>query len=108
MRIQARSLVLHSEAHARFSSQRELHNLDHQQDRRDDQGEAQSQHADGTVADQTNQGNLAAATLSIIPLELLIAALGCLFSGWLHAAVDTGLLSFLLVIWLFISFVGPG
>lgn len=52
-------------------------------------------------------GNLAAATLSIIPLGLLIAAIGYLFSGWLRAAVDTGLLSFLLVIWFFISFVGP-
>ncbi len=53
-------------------------------------------------------GNLLAATLSIIPLGLLVAALGYLFAGWLHAAVDTGLLSFLLVIWFFISFVGPG
>jgi ABC-2 type transport system permease protein len=52
-------------------------------------------------------GNLAAATLSIIPLGLLMAALGYLFSGWLRAAVDTGLLSFLLVIWFFLSFVGP-
>jgi ABC-2 type transport system permease protein len=53
-------------------------------------------------------GNLAAATLSIIPLGLLIAALGYLFSGWLRTAVDTGLLSFLLVIWFFITFIGPG
>ena len=53
-------------------------------------------------------GNLAAATLSIIPLALLVAALGYLFSGWLHTAIDTGLLSFLLVIWFFITFVGPG
>lgn len=52
-------------------------------------------------------GNLAAATLSIIPLGLLMAALGYLFSGWLRTALDTGLLSFLLVIWFFISFVGP-
>ncbi|MBA2285453.1 MAG: ABC transporter permease subunit [Ktedonobacteraceae bacterium] len=52
-------------------------------------------------------GNLAAATLSIIPLGLLIAALGYLLSGWLRTAIDTGLLSFLLVIWFFISFVGP-
>ena len=52
-------------------------------------------------------GNLAAATLSIIPMGLLIAAIGYLFSGWLRTAVDTGLLSFLLVIWFFISFVGP-
>src|SRR5229473_5036974 len=53
-------------------------------------------------------GNLAAATLSIIPLGLLLAALGYLFSGWLRTAADTGLLSFLLVIWFFITFIGPG
>ena len=53
-------------------------------------------------------GNLAAATLSMIPLGLLVAAIGYLFSGWLRAAVDTGFLSFLLVIWFFISFIGPG
>ncbi len=52
-------------------------------------------------------GNLAAATLSMIPLGLLVAALGYLLSGWLHTAVNTGLLSFLLVIWFFITFVGP-
>jgi len=52
-------------------------------------------------------GNLAAATLSIIPLGLLMAALGYLLSGWLRTAIDTGLLSFLLVIWFFISFIGP-
>jgi ABC-2 type transport system permease protein len=51
--------------------------------------------------------NLAAAALSMIPLGLLTAALGYLFSGWLRAAVDTGLLSFLLVIWFAITFVGP-
>ncbi|GLV53582.1 hypothetical protein KDH_04340 [Dictyobacter sp. S3.2.2.5] len=54
-----------------------------------------------------DKGNLAAATLSIIPLGLLIAALGYLLAGWLRTAVDTGLLSFLLVIWFFITFVGP-
>jgi ABC-2 type transport system permease protein len=54
-----------------------------------------------------DEGNLAAATLSIIPMGLLIAAIGYLFSGWLRTAVDTGLLSFLLVIWFFISFIGP-
>jgi hypothetical protein len=43
----------------------------------------------------------------MIPLGLLVAALGYLFAGWLRAAFDTGLLSFLLVIWFFISFVGP-
>jgi ABC-2 type transport system permease protein len=53
-------------------------------------------------------GNIAAASLSMIPLALLVAAIGYLFSGWLRAAVDTGLLSFLLVIWFFISFIGPG
>ena len=52
-------------------------------------------------------GNVAAATLSMIPLALLVAAIGFLFSGWLRTAVDTGLLSFLLVIWFFITFVGP-
>jgi len=56
---------------------------------------------------QLDGGNLAAATLSIIPLGLLMAALGYLLSGWLRTAVDTGLLSFLLAIWFFISFVGP-
>jgi ABC-2 type transport system permease protein len=56
---------------------------------------------------QLDGGNLAAATLSIIPLGLLVAALGYLLSGWLRTAIDTGLLSFLLVIWFFISFVGP-
>lgn len=52
-------------------------------------------------------GNLAAATLSIIPLGLLMGALGYLFSGWLRAALDTGLLSFLLVLWFVITFIGP-
>jgi ABC-2 type transport system permease protein len=52
-------------------------------------------------------GNVAAATLSMIPLGLLVAAIGYLFAGWLRAAVETGLLSFLLVIWFFISFIGP-
>lgn len=52
-------------------------------------------------------GNLAAATLSMIPLGLLVAAIGYLLSGWLRTAVDTGLLSFLLVIWFFITFIGP-
>jgi ABC-2 type transport system permease protein len=52
-------------------------------------------------------GNVAAASLSMIPMGLLIAAIGFLFSGWLRTAIDTGLLSFLLVIWFFITFVGP-
>jgi ABC-2 type transport system permease protein len=51
--------------------------------------------------------HLAAASLSMIPLGLLTAALGYLFSGWLRAAIDTGLLSFLLVIWFAITFIGP-
>jgi len=53
-------------------------------------------------------GNLAAASLSMIPLGLLVAAIGYLFAGWLRAAVDTGLLSFVLLVWVFISFIGPG
>jgi len=36
-----------------------------------------------------------------------VAAIGYLLSGWLRTAVDTGLLSFLLVIWFFISYIGP-
>jgi ABC-2 type transport system permease protein len=52
-------------------------------------------------------GNLAAATLGMIPLGLLVAAIGYLASGWLRTAADTGLLSFLLAIWFFISFIGP-
>jgi ABC-2 type transport system permease protein len=52
-------------------------------------------------------GNLAGATLGMIPLGLLVAAIGYLASGWLRTAADTGLLSFLLVIWFFISFIGP-
>jgi ABC-2 type transport system permease protein len=60
--------------------------------------------ASGLVLDG---GHLAAASLSMIPLGLLMAALGYLFSGWLRTAVDTGLLSFLLVIWFVITFLGP-
>ncbi len=54
-----------------------------------------------------DSGNLAAATLGMIPLGLLIAAVGYLASGWLRTAADTGLVSFLLLIWFFISFIGP-
>jgi ABC-2 type transport system permease protein len=54
-----------------------------------------------------DSGNLAAATLGMIPLGLLIAAVGYLASGWLRTAADTGLLSFVLLIWFFISFIGP-
>ena len=53
-------------------------------------------------------GNLTAATLSMIPFGLLVAAIGYLLSGWLRTALDTGLLSFLLVIWFVIDFLGPG
>jgi len=51
--------------------------------------------------------NLAAAILGMIPLGLLVAAFGYLASGWLRTAADTGLLSFLLAAWFFISFIGP-
>ncbi len=54
-----------------------------------------------------DEGNLAAAVLSAIPLGLLIAAFGYLASGWLRTAADTGLLSFVLAAWFFISFIGP-
>jgi ABC-2 type transport system permease protein len=54
-----------------------------------------------------DSGNLAAATLGMIPLGLLIAAFGYLAAGWLRTAADTGLLSFVLAIWFFISFIGP-
>ncbi|MDQ2904234.1 MAG: ABC transporter permease [Chloroflexota bacterium] len=54
-----------------------------------------------------DEGNLAAAILSMIPLGLLVAAIGYLLAGWLRSAVDTGLLSFLLLIWFFITFIGP-
>jgi ABC-2 type transport system permease protein len=52
-------------------------------------------------------GNLVAATLGMIPLGLLVAAIGYLASGWLRTAADTGLLSFVLAAWFFISFIGP-
>jgi len=52
-------------------------------------------------------GNLAAAILGMIPLGLLVAAIGYLASGWLRTAADTGLLSFVLAAWFFISFIGP-
>src|SRR2546427_11911500 len=54
-----------------------------------------------------DSGNLAAATLGMIPLALLVAAIGYLAAGWLRTAADTGLLSFLLAIWFFVSFIGP-
>jgi ABC-2 type transport system permease protein len=51
--------------------------------------------------------NLIEATLGMIPLGLLIAAIGYLLAGWLRTAVDTGLISFLLAGWFFVSFIGP-
>jgi ABC-2 type transport system permease protein len=60
--------------------------------------------ASGVVLDT---GNVAAATLSLIPMGLLVAAIGVLAGGWLRTAADTGLVSFLLAAWFFISFVGP-
>jgi polyether ionophore transport system permease protein len=51
--------------------------------------------------------NLVEAIFGMIPLGLLIAALGYLAAGWLRTAADTGLLSFVLAAWFFISFVGP-
>jgi putative exporter of polyketide antibiotics len=43
----------------------------------------------------------------MVPLGLLVAAIGYMAAGWLRTAVDTGLLSFLLAAWFFISFIGP-
>jgi ABC-2 type transport system permease protein len=54
-----------------------------------------------------DSANLAEATLGMIPLGLLIAAIGYLASGWLRTAAYTGLISFVLAAWFFISFVGP-
>jgi len=51
--------------------------------------------------------NLAEAVLGIIPMGLLVAAIGYLASGWLRTAADTGLVSFVLAAWFFISFIGP-
>ena len=52
-------------------------------------------------------GNLAGATLGMVPLGLLVAGFGYMGAGWLRTAADTGLLSFLLLIWFFITFIGP-
>ena len=54
-----------------------------------------------------DNGNLAQATLGMIPLGLLMAAVGYLAAGFLRTAVDTGLISFLLAGWFFLSFIGP-
>ena len=56
---------------------------------------------------KVDEGNLAAAVLGTIPLGLLIASIGYLASGWMRTAADTGLLSFVLAAWFFISFIGP-
>lgn len=53
-----------------------------------------------------DEGHLTAATLSLIPLGLLIAALGYLLAGWLRPALVTSLLSALLVISFCITFFG--
>src|SRR5438128_2721888 len=54
-----------------------------------------------------DSSHVAAATLSMVPLGLLVAAIGYLLSGWLRAAGESGLLSCRLVMWLLISFMGP-
>ena len=56
---------------------------------------------------QLDSTNLAEATLGMIPLGLLMAAVGYLAAGFLRTAVDTGLISFLLAGWFFLSFIGP-
>jgi polyether ionophore transport system permease protein len=50
---------------------------------------------------------LVGAALTMIPLGLLVGAIGYLLSGWLRTAIDTGLLSLVVVLWFLISFVGP-
>ena len=50
---------------------------------------------------------MAAATLGMVPLGLLVAGIGYMAAGWLRTAADTGLLSFILASWFFISFIGP-
>jgi putative exporter of polyketide antibiotics len=40
-------------------------------------------------------------------MALFVAAIGYLAAGWLRTAVETGLLSFLLAAWIFITFLGP-
>jgi ABC-2 type transport system permease protein len=52
-------------------------------------------------------GHLAATLLLLVPLGLVTAAIGYLLSGWLRAAVDTGLVSLIVVFWFAIAFVGP-
>ncbi len=52
-------------------------------------------------------GHVAAAAVTMVPLGLLVASLGYLLSGWLRTAIDTGLLSLIVVAWFLLSFVGP-
>ena len=59
--------------------------------------------ANGVALDQ---GNVIGAALGFIPLALLIGAIGYLGAGWLRTAADTGLLSFVLAFWFFVSFIG--
>jgi ABC-2 type transport system permease protein len=63
--------------------------------------------AAAAVGVNLDAGNLVAAMLGMVPLGLLVAAIGYLAAGWLRTAADTGLVSFVLVIWFFISFIGP-
>jgi polyether ionophore transport system permease protein len=63
--------------------------------------------ATAVVGVKLDTTNLVEASLGMIPLGLLIAAIGYLAAGWLRTAADTGLISFLLAAWFFISFVGP-
>jgi ABC-2 type transport system permease protein len=56
---------------------------------------------------QLDLGRLTAAALGMVPLGLLVAAIGYAGAGWLRSAADTGLLSFLLLAWFLISFIGP-
>ena len=56
---------------------------------------------------ELDAANLAAATLGMIPLGILIGGIGYLAGGWLRTAADTGLLSFLLAAWFFLTFIGP-
>ena len=53
-----------------------------------------------------DDGNVVVASLGMVPLGLLIGGIGYLGAGWLRTAADTGLLSFLLVFWFVVSFIG--
>jgi polyether ionophore transport system permease protein len=61
----------------------------------------------GLAGVQLDAGNIAVATLELVPMALFVTALGYLGAGWLRGAVDSGLLSFLLAAWIFITFLGP-